>query len=93
MTHFLACGFLRECLAEIAESAVRLDRLLETGGRTVDDEARVAARFMAARSARAVELLDSMSCEPLVWTGEGTTDEVIRRLERLLAAEESTRSN
>ena len=86
MTHFLSCGFLRDYLTEIMESAARLDRLLEGSGRAPDDEARLAAGFIADRARQAVELLDSMPCEPLVWTGPGSTEEVIRRLEEMLSA-------
>lgn len=90
MTHFLSCGFLKDSLLEIQESAARLNKLLESSGRTPEDEARLAAQFVEDRCRQAVEFLESMPCEPLVWTGAGTTEEVIRRLEELLAAAETS---
>ncbi|MGE5484449.1 MAG: hypothetical protein ACM3X4_05495 [Ignavibacteriales bacterium] len=91
MTHFLSCGFLKDSFLEILESAGRLNRLLESSGRSPDDESRLAAQFIEDRARQATELLDSMTCEPLIWTGTGTTEEVVRRLEELLSAAETAR--
>ncbi|NPV71397.1 MAG: hypothetical protein HPY55_12260 [Firmicutes bacterium] len=89
MTHFLSCGFLKDYLSEIHEAASRLDRLLESSGKAEGDDARLAAGFIVLKSGEALEILEAMRCEPLVWTGPGTTDEVIRRLEELLSALDS----
>lgn len=101
-THFLKAGVVREAVSELHSKAVYLRRLLGMNDlqreqllaekiaaghyTTFAHEVETTLQVLVEESDRLLALLESLQCEPLIYTGEGTTEEVIDRLERLLAA-------
>ncbi len=99
-TNFLAAGVLRERLQEIRDAASYLQRLLhldeaerevllaqyasEGCYTTFIDEVEKTLASLATHSRELSALLDSLQCEPLVYTGEGSTEEVMALLNHLL---------
>lgn len=86
----------RDISTEFAElQALLAKRAALTEGETMDGSAREAwhrvrqggrlVRELLATAERAGALLRAMPCEPLLFTGSGSTDDVLRALNRLLS--------
>lgn len=104
MANFLAAGFMKEKLADICAAAEYLRRLLslteverrklieihKARGRDTSYGEEVARTLdgIVQDSGVLRDFIDRLPCEPLIYTGKGSTTEVIRMLERLLAAEQ-----
>jgi len=84
VTHFLPAGFLKEELREIERQARLLQEELRGAGAATSARLRALADDIARRAREAYRSISRLSCEPLIWTGAGSTDEVISMLERLL---------
>ncbi len=100
-TNFLEVGALREGLQEIYENAQWLGRLLsmtpdqraameqarvaQGDVTTYTDDVRTALSAVIEQSGDLVQLLDRFESNPIVYTGDGSTAEVLAMLERLLA--------
>ncbi|MCR4400498.1 MAG: hypothetical protein NUV35_06460 [Syntrophomonadaceae bacterium] len=81
MTNFLPAGIINDRLADIQQAVRELEEMLPA--RT----SRKARAQMAAIRQAAEELLEfiqAFPCQPLIYTGKGSTEEVIDRLEWLL---------
>jgi hypothetical protein len=105
MTHFLEVGSLRDGVADIRENAQWLWRLLtmtpeqrvameqarlQQGDMTTHaDDVRKALLAILQESDSMVGFLDQFESAPIVYTGEGSTADVITRLERLMATAEA----
>ena len=57
-----------------------------------EDELKRAVESILRRVETLAELFRTLSCEPLIWLGEGSTDEVIARLTELLTEAEATQN-
>ena len=102
MTHFLEVGSLREGISEIRENARWLQTLLamtpeqrnaleqaraQQGDLTTYHESvGVALHQILSQAEELVDFLDHFESDPIIYTGKGSTVEVIAMLERLLAA-------
>lgn len=100
MTHFLEVGLMREGLQEIRESADRLRMLLamtpeqrvaleqmrlQQGDMTRHaDDVRTALSDVLIQADDLITFLDQFESAPIIYTGEGTTAQVLARLERLM---------
>jgi len=93
VSYFLRAGFVYEHFQSILDAAERLRELLDLAGqqRTLGslEEAKGAAEEILEQSRQACELLDRLSCEPIIYTGEGKTEEVIAMLDSLLYLHQS----
>ncbi|MEW6080546.1 MAG: hypothetical protein AB1576_01900 [Bacillota bacterium] len=94
MTHFLRVGFLGERARELRGDAVRLKELLS--GLELSDREPLAVREIESllrsigkAAGEIQEFLDALPSEPLVWTGQGSTEEVMAMLEALVQAREA----
>lgn len=101
MTHFLEVGALREGLQEIFDNARWLRRLLSMTPEqraaleqarvaqgditTYADDVRSALGAVLGQSEELVRFLDQFEANPIVYTGEGSTAEVLAMLERLMS--------
>lgn len=86
MTNFLPVAMIGEGLEDIVK---KLDCLVD-GLDSVDLETLKKELEAVKRSAEEIlEFLGRFSCGPLIYTGKGTTEEVIERLEWLLAFAEA----
>lgn len=101
MTHFLEVGALREALHEIQENAQWLRRLLsmppeqrtaleqtrvQQGDMTTyNDDVRAALGAVLMQTEELVLFLDQFESHPIIYTGEGSTAEVLAMLERLIS--------
>ncbi|MDD3853484.1 MAG: hypothetical protein PHD40_07500 [Syntrophomonadaceae bacterium] len=83
--NFLPAGIINDTVADIHAKAIELQELmashdlyhLKQGLREMEDMALELAVF-----------LQTLSCQPLIYTGSGSTEEVIRRLEWALTFSE-----
>ncbi len=78
MTNFLPAGIINETLEEICQKIARLKEMMDAG------ENEQAQRGLADLEETALGLrifIEKFSCQPLIYTGLGSTDEIIRRLE------------
>jgi len=85
MTNFLPAGIINDTILEIHAKSCQLQKELaqqnlynlKQGLKEIEELAIELAMF-----------LEKLSCQPLIYTGTGTTEEVIRRLEWALAFSE-----
>jgi len=100
MTHFLEVGALREGIQEIHENADWLRRLLAMTSEqraaleqthaqhgelsSYADDVRSALRTILNRSTELTAFLEQFESNPFIYTGAGTTTEVLSMLERLM---------
>ncbi|MGR6836024.1 hypothetical protein [Syntrophomonas erecta] len=78
MTNFLPAGIIKDTITDILAKSTELQKDLteqrlfqvKQGLKDIEDMAAELAVF-----------LERLSCEPLIYTGTGTTEEVIKRLE------------
>ncbi|MGI5880396.1 MAG: hypothetical protein ACOX6L_07370 [Syntrophomonadaceae bacterium] len=83
--NFLPAGIINDTIADIHAKSIELQKLMAThdlhslkqGLREIEDMALELAVF-----------LQNLSCQPLIYTGSGSTEEVIRRLEWALTFSE-----
>ncbi len=85
MSRFLRVGIFLDRLDDIAEAA----QMLREATKSDDGQELLRATELAADiESMATELRDFISrwnCEPLIYTGEGTTEEIINLLDTLLS--------
>lgn len=100
MTHFLEVGSMRDGLAEIHEHAQWLWRLLamtpdqrvameqarlQQGDMTTHaEDVRTALAAVLQQAEEMMRFLDQFESAPIIYTGEGSTAEVLTKLERLM---------
>jgi hypothetical protein len=105
VTHFLEVGSMRDGLAEIRENAQWLWRLLsmtpdqraaleqsriQQGDMTTyADDVRKALSTVLEETDSMITFLDQFESAPIIYTGEGSTAEVLARLERLMLLAET----
>ena len=101
MTHFLEVGSMRDGLQEILENTQRLwallamtpeqraamdQSLMQQGELTTHAEAvRTALSAVHDQADDLIRFLDQFESAPIIYTGEGSTAEVLNQLERLMA--------
>lgn len=101
MTHFLEVGSLREGIQEILENGLWLRRLLAMtpDERTALEQARAqqgdlttygqsvgdALSAVLSQARELANFLDQFESAPVIYTGEGSTSEVMVMLERMIA--------
>lgn len=82
MTNFLPAGMINETLEEICQQIAALKQAIRDGDQEtvlkgLDEVENVALDLWV--------FIEKFSCQPLIYTGKGTTDEIISRLEWALA--------
>lgn len=85
MTNFLPAGIINDTIIEIQAKSCELQKnlaeqnlhLLKQGLKDIEDMAVELAVF-----------LERLSCQPLIYTGTGSTEEIIRRLDWALTFSE-----
>ncbi|HPF20939.1 MAG TPA: hypothetical protein PLC88_06335 [Syntrophomonas sp.] len=85
MTNFLPAGIINETISDINQKAREMKTLLADN--RLDDVKKVLNELEEI----ALDLwvfIERFQCEPLIYTGPGKTDEVIKRLEWALAFSE-----
>lgn len=85
MTNFLPAGIINDRLEEIIQKTASLEQNLkaldiEELHHKISEINKIAEEL--------VEFLNRFSCQPLIYTGKGTTEEVIDRLEWILTFSE-----
>jgi|GEM_PF-1622720 len=101
MTHFLEVGSMREELGEIVELAKHLrrllavtpdqrlrierDRIAQGDITTIGEEIQVAVTELVERAEELAGFLDRFESNPVIYTGPGSTQEVMALLARLVA--------
>lgn len=94
MTHFLPAGFLRERVETLYRGILRLSDLLDedvppflksgAAERPALAAVQELVRELREEALEMKEILEGLPSEPVVYTGEGSTEEVIRLLEEAL---------
>ncbi|MGE5398089.1 MAG: hypothetical protein ACM3MK_11240 [Chitinophagales bacterium] len=82
MTNFLPAGIINDRLQELLEAAEKLRQGLDDSDQK--DELKNQARVVQSLALELHDFLSTFSCQPLIYTGKGTTEEVIDRLEWVL---------
>lgn len=85
MTNFLPAGIINETISDINQKARELKQHL------ADNKLDELRRALDELEEMALELwvfIERFQCEPLLYTGQGKTEEVIKRLEWALAFSE-----
>ncbi len=82
MTNFLPAGIINETISDINQKARELkqhlaDNKLDELRKTLDELEEMALELWI--------FIERFQCEPLIYTGQGKTEEVIKRLEWALA--------
>lgn len=82
MTNFLPAGIINETISDINQKARELkqhlaDNKLDELRKSLDDLEEMALELWV--------FIERFQCEPLIYTGQGKTEEVIKRLEWALA--------
>lgn len=85
MTNFLPAGIINETISDINQKAREMKSYL------AEDRLDELKKSLDALEEMALDLwvfIERFKCEPLIYTGPGKTDEVIKRLEWALAFSE-----
>lgn len=96
MTNFLPACFIKERIAEIGEGLDYLLTVLQEAdgnhepgsehlSEKVSEEVRQVIGNLKLKAAETSEFMQRFPSDPLIYTGEGSTDQVIAMLESLLA--------
>jgi hypothetical protein len=81
VSRFLRAGLIRDRLDDIAEASAMLLRDVDPG----DEKVRDLALDIAEMAKDLREFISRWECEPLIFTGRGSTDEIISLLDSLLS--------
>lgn len=88
MTLFLPAGIISDNVSDLAEKVAELRAYFEQGDMIRLKES---LRDLEEIILETAVFLETLSCQPLIYTGKGSTDEVIKRLEwALTLAEENS---
>jgi hypothetical protein len=90
MTNFLPAGIISDQLKDIYDFTCQLEKLLN--GEEISPEAQESLQQIKTNVKEVLELIEGFPCQPLIYTGQGTTEEVIARLEWILALVEPDKS-
>ncbi|CFW96673.1 Uncharacterized [Syntrophomonas zehnderi OL-4] len=82
MTNFLPAGIINETISDINQKARELKQHLADNKL---DELRKALDELEEMALELWVFIERFQCEPLLYTGQGKTEEVIKRLEWALA--------
>ncbi len=80
MSRFLRAGLMRDRIDDIIEASSMLLREVDPR----NEKLRALAQDIADMAADLSEFIARWDCEPLIYTGRGTTDEIIALLDSLL---------
>ncbi|MEN6351287.1 MAG: hypothetical protein ABFD08_18070 [Syntrophomonas sp.] len=78
MTNFLPAGIIKESILEICNKVTEIKESLDK------DDIERSKRLFSELEDKTFELgvfIEKLSCEPLIYTGRGNTEEVIKRLD------------
>lgn len=81
MTYFLPAGIISDRVLDLLEMVCRLEEKLNMAEIDSHPEEIESIKGIVQEL---VEFIQSFSCQPLIYTGKGTTEEVIDRLEWIL---------
>lgn len=81
MTNFLPAGIITDRICDLQDLVRRLEEKIDQDGTDPRPEELESIKTIVQEL---VELMQSFSCQPLIYTGKGTTEEVIDRLEWIL---------
>jgi hypothetical protein len=84
VSRFLRVGIFLDRLDDIAEAAQMLHEAAESGGDEGLSKSRELASDIESMAKDLRDFIARWNCEPLIYTGEGTTDEIIHLLDTLL---------
>lgn len=85
MTNFLAAGIINETISDINQKARELKELL---AEKKYDQLQKSLDELEEMALEVWVFIERFQCEPLIYTGPGKTEEVIKRLEWALAFSE-----
>ena len=85
MSRFLRAGMIRDRLDDIVEASLMLLQDLDAGS----EKAKSHALDIVEMAKELREFICRWECEPLIYTGRGSTDEVISTLDALISAAET----
>lgn len=85
MTFFLPAGIINETVSDINQKAGELKNFLSENNRERLEET---VNELEEMSLNLWVFIEQFNCQPLIYTGPGSTEEIIRRLEWALAFSE-----
>lgn len=93
MSRFLRVGIFLDRLEDIAEAANLLSEAIQSGEDANLPKALELAHDIETMAKELLNVITRWNCEPLIYTGKGTTEEIINLLDTLLEnAEKSTQA-
>lgn len=92
MSRFLRVGMIRDKIEDIIEASSMLLAIVEDGRADSLERVKEIASDIKTMAHDLKEFISRWDCEPIIYTGRGTTDEIIRMLDRLIVKAESAES-
>ena len=89
MSKFLRAGIFRDRLNDIKEASQMLQEALDSGGEEELGKSRELAMDIESMVCEIIDFISRWDCEPLIYIGKGTTDQVIAFLDALITQTQS----
>ncbi len=89
MSKFLRAGIFRDRLNDIKEASQMLQKALDSGGEEELGKSRELAMDIESMVCEIIDFISRWDCEPLIYIGKGTTDQVIAFLDALITQTQS----
>ncbi|HRC53670.1 MAG TPA: hypothetical protein PLK53_04115 [Bacillota bacterium] len=89
MSKFLRAGIFRDRLNDIKEASQMLQEALDSGGEEELGRSRELATDIESMVSEIIDFISRWDCEPLIYIGKGTTDQVIAFLDALITQTQS----
>ena len=89
MSKFLRAGIFRDRLNDIKEASQMLQNALDSGGEEELGKSRELAMDIESMVCEIIDFISRWDCEPLIYIGKGTTDQVIAFLDALITQTQS----
>ncbi len=89
MSKFLRVGIFRDRLNDIKEASQLLQEALDSGGEEGLGRSRELAMDIESMVTEIIDFISRWDCEPLIYIGKGTTEQVIAFLDALITQAQS----
>jgi len=92
VSRFLRVGMIRDKIEDIVDASSMLLDIVDRGRADSFEKVKEIASDIKTMAHDLKEFISRWDCEPIIYTGRGTTDEIIKMLDRLIIKAESAKS-